>query len=188
METALIRELKSKPCRRVSSSAFSTAQSPREHTRPQTTCTTPTNIYIHMYAYTHCHQHTSHQLMCTYVLGHTQEHSYRKRHTESSLTNTINRRWLGNSLISVRRHERELWGVKHFNGIWQAGLLVHKYGFETLINVSIGVGDETQEKKLKMRRKKKKKGLLTERAGEGKEIIYSSLACKNVYKEWSPEH
>lgn len=62
-------------------------------------------------------------------------------------------------------------------------MLVHKYGFETLINVSIGVGDETQEKKLKMRRKKKQKGLLTEGAGEGKEIIYSSLACKNVYKE-----
>lgn len=62
-------------------------------------------------------------------------------------------------------------------------MLVHKYGFETLINVSIGVGDETQEKKLKMRRKKKKKGLLTEGAGEGKEIICSSLACKNVYKE-----
>ena len=58
-------------------------------------------------------------------------------------------------------------------------MLVHKCGVETLIKVSIGVGDKTQEKELKMRRKKKKKGLLTEGAGEGKEIYVVAWHAKN---------
>ena len=56
---------------------------------------------------------------------------------------------------------------------------MHKCGVETLIKVSIGVGDKTQEKELKMRRKKKKKGLLTEGAGEGKEIYVVAWHAKN---------
>lgn len=71
-------------------------------------------------------------------------------------------------------------------------MLVHRYGFETLINVSIGVGDETQEKKLKMRRKKKKKGLLTEGAGEGKEIYivawHAKMSTKNDHQNIKDKH
>lgn len=71
-------------------------------------------------------------------------------------------------------------------------MLVHKYGVETLIKVSIGVGDKTQEKELKMRRKKKKNGLPTEEAGEGKEIYivawHAKTPTKNDHQNIKDKH
>lgn len=71
-------------------------------------------------------------------------------------------------------------------------MLVHKYGVETLIKVSIGVGDKTQEKELKMRRKKKKKGLPTEEAGEGKEIYivawHAKMPTENDHQNIKDKH
>ena len=64
---------------------------------------------------------------------------------------------------------------------------MHKYGAETSIKVFIGVGAKTQEK-VKNEEKEEEKGASDRGSRWRQGDICSSLACKNAYREWSPEH
>lgn len=101
-----IRELKHRPCREMSSSAFQRGpvtiwmNPPSDHMHD-----TQKYVYIHMCLHTLSSMYELSTRMCTYMLLQAQEHIYRKWPAEISLTNRTNHRWLENSLTSMSCHK-----------------------------------------------------------------------------------